>query len=412
LAIPRDRFRAAGLRLLARALPPARPAGGHPRRLLLIRPDHVGDVLLTSPAIAALRAALPQAHLTLMVGPWSEAVARRGAAVDRLLSCEFPGFTRRPRRGPLEPYRLLLGTAERLRGDYDLAVVLRPDHWWGALLARLAGVPLRLGYDTPNTRPFLTEALPLPCGKHAVRLNMALAERACEIATGRGGVSPAATPRGEAAGGEIPPLRLHDAPKPVFRLTAEERGWAATTAEQATGPLVLLHPGSGSPLKSWPVDRWAALADELAWRGVAVALTGGADDLATPLAVAAAMRAAPLMLAGKTTLGQFGALAERSALVVGTDSGPLHLAAAVGAPTVRVYGPTDEAIFGPWGPPQKHVVLVNPLPCRPCGNLVAPPCAARAEPPCLLGVRANRVLEASLAQLTARLPSPRGRAPG
>src|SRR5207248_6676442 len=90
-------------------------------------------------------------------------------------------------------------------------------------------------------------------------------------------------------------------------------------------------PGSGSPLKNWPVDRWAAVADELGKRGAAVALTGGGDDLATPLAVAAAMRATPLMLAGETSPGQFGALAERSALVIGTDSGPLHLAAAVGA---------------------------------------------------------------------------------
>jgi ADP-heptose:LPS heptosyltransferase len=137
-----------------------------------------------------------------------------------------------------------------------------------------------------------------------------------------------------------------------------------------------------------------------------VALTGGADDPATPLAVAAAMRATPLMLAGKTALGQFGALAERSALVIGTDSGPLHLAAAVGAPTLRVYGPTDETIFGPWGPPGKHAVLTNPLPCRPCGNLLAPPCAARAEPPCLLGVQISRVAEAALAQLQNLTPRP------
>src|SRR5207249_400706 len=160
----------------------------------------------------SLRAALPQAHLTLMVGPWSETVARRGAEVDRLLTCQFPGFTRVPRRGLAEPYRLLLRVAERLRDDYDLAIVLRPDHWWGALLARLAGVPFRLGYDTSNTRPFLTEALPLPCGKHAVQLNMDLVGRACELAL---------------AGGEgTPPPCFHDAPKPLFRLTAEERDWA------------------------------------------------------------------------------------------------------------------------------------------------------------------------------------------
>ena len=106
------------------------------------------------------------------------------------------------------------------------------------------------------------------------------------------------------------------------------------------------------------------------------------------------MQSPALLLVGKTTLGQLGALCKRAMLVLGVDSGPLHLAAALGTPTLRLYGPTDEAIFGPLdhlgdsgapAPPPNHHVLTNPLPCRPCGNLLAPPCGARSEPACLLG---------------------------
>jgi heptosyltransferase-2/heptosyltransferase-3 len=375
----RDRLRPLLLAGLARTLPPVRQLAGPPGRLLLIRPDHLGDVLLTNPAVQLLRTSLPAARLTYVVGPWSAEVARRGTEVDELLTCPFPGFTRQPKRDPGEPYRLLLREARRLHGQYDLAIVFRPDHWWGALLARLARIPIRLGYATPTTRPLLSEALPFPARTHTAELNLRLARRAVAITSDR----------------SLPGVGA----LPVFRIKENERTWASEIASRVGEPLVLLHPGSGSPLKNWPPARWAAVADALADQGARVVLTGGADDLAGPRAVAAAMRHEALVLAGRTTLGQLAALAERCRLAIGTDNGPLHLAAAVGAPTLRLYGPTDEAVFGPWGDPSHHAVLTTPLACRPCGNLVRPPCGARSEPPCLLGIRTEQVVEAALAML-------------
>lgn len=407
--------------MVAGLLPSARPAPGHPRRLLLIRPDHLGDVLLASPAVAALRGALPEAHLTFMVGPWSEEVARRGAEVDEVLTCEFPGFTRGPKRSLLEPYSLLLREAVQLRGRYDLAIILRPDHWWGALLAALAGIPLRLGWDTPTTRRLLTDPLPLPPGKHAVALNLALAHYVETSSRSKGGETPPLRAYGETStslsagttgsggrGGVSPPSSADATlqisarvPEPIFHLLPEERTWASEIAGESDRPLILLHPGSGSPLKNWPAGRWAQVADALAKAGARVALSGGQDDLASPTEIARAMKEPSLQLAGATTLGQLGALAERCTLAIGADNGPLHLAAAVGTPTVRLYGPTDEAMFGPWGANGKHTTLTNPLPCRPCGNLLAPPCAAVREPPCLLGLETDRVIAAALAQLSS-----------
>jgi ADP-heptose:LPS heptosyltransferase len=113
------------------------------------------------------------------------------------------------------------------------------------------------------------------------------------------------------------------------------------------------------------------------------------------------MRQPALELAGATTLGQLGALVERCQLALGGDSGPLHLAAVLGVPTLRLYGPSDPCQFGPWPPGQSQRVLTHQLPCRPCRNLVAPPCGAFHEPPCLLGLGEARVAAAALELLDA-----------
>ena len=385
----RARLRRLALRAVARLVPSPGPLQRPAREILLVRPDHLGDVLLTTPAVAALRRAAPNARLSLMVGPWSKLVAERGPLVDEILTCDFPGFTRSPAARPVQPYWLLLAEAARLRrSGYELAVLLRPDHWWGALLTAVAGIPVRLGYDTPLTRLFLTAALPMPAGAHAARLSLTLAARAAMLAGGRAEADDAA-------------------PTATFRLSPEERAWASSTVGAFDRPIVLLHPGSGSALKSWPADRWAQVADALVEDGAHLVVTGGADDLESPRAVAAAMRHTPLLLAGSTTLGQLAALAERCSLAIGSDNGPLHIAAALGVPTLRIYGPTDEAVFGPWGAPGQHVALSHPLLCRPCGNLIDPPCGARATPACLRGIDADTVARLASEHLAAhRRPTP------
>jgi heptosyltransferase-2/heptosyltransferase-3 len=105
------------------------------------------------------------------------------------------------------------------------------------------------------------------------------------------------------------------------------------------------------------------------------------------------------VFAGRTTLGQLAALFEHCALVLGGDSGPLHLAAAVGTPTVRVYGPTSQAIFGPWGDPAAQVGIQARLPCEPCDNFGAPPCGAIETPACLRVVASDEVVAAALRAL-------------
>ncbi|MCC7372404.1 MAG: glycosyltransferase family 9 protein [Chloroflexi bacterium] len=389
-------LRAVGQALAARerrAHPAREPESrGRPLRLLLIRPDHLGDTLLASPAASVLRAALPEAEITWLVGPWAAEMATRAGSPATVETVEFPGFTRRPKASPVEPYALLWREAARLRAAaYDAALILRPDHWWGALLAAAAGIPRRIGYAVPECQPFLTDAQPPPLG-HVVEANIALARAAAR-----------------AFGGDLPP----DAaiPRPSFAIRLDEDDWArqwiakhlrhagATQASPCTArPVVVVHPGSGAAVKNWPPERWVETLQRLrAERHASIVLTGGPGERDLVNRVAARLDPPPPTLAGETTLGQLAALFSHADLVLGTDSGPLHLAAAVGKRTVRVYGPTAVAEFGPWPPADAaHLALAAALPCQPCRDLIAPPCEAVELPACMRAISASDV--ATMAQ--------------
>ncbi len=342
----RARSRLAALRLIGRVYPRPAAADG-PRSVLLIRPDHLGDMLFLTPGLAALRQALPAARITVLAGPWAAEVLRGNPHVDAVFTCPFPGFERRPKTSALAPYRVLLAQARQQRDAYDAAVILRFDHWWGAWLAAAAGIPRRIGYAWPEVQPFLTQPVPYQPGRHEVLQN------ATALA--------ALSPRLEAP---LPPTR--------FYVADADRAWAAAwLAERgaSSGCLVAIHPGAGAAVKQWPPAAWAEVGAALsAHHGVHILLTGGPSERGLADAVATGLPSA-LNTAGQTSLGQLAALYERCALVLGSDSGPLHLAVAVGAATVHLYGPISSAKFGPWGDPARQQVITTGWRCAPCDRL-------------------------------------------
>jgi ADP-heptose:LPS heptosyltransferase len=389
-----------------RLSPPTTTAHGARLRVLLLRPDHIGDVLLTSSAVALLRASLPDAELTYVVGPWSAAAARYGPPVDHVRTLAYPGFTRQANAHLLAPYILLLREAFRLRREtYDVAVVFRPDHWWGALLALAAGIPLRIGGATPETSPLLTHTLPPAADRHTAETSLAIAHLTL-TALAASPPTPAASPPTHAAAAQPLPT------KPSVSRRAQPAAWASvfdvpraaqTQAERLWNnhglsgrTVVAVQPNAGVPLKSWPLDRWAALADALADSGLAVILVGAPDDQATLDAIAQHARSSSITV---TLCGQpldvSAAIYARCAALVAPDSGAAHLAAAVGTPTVRLYGPAPPAVFGPWpARPDQRVLLTDALPCVPCGHLEAPPCGAERLPACMLALGVTDVLKA------------------
>jgi len=395
----RQSLRLAVLRALAvlplRPMPAVGGSGGNVPRILLVRPDHIGDLLFATPAWRMLRRAYPDAHLAAMVGPWGRAVAEGNPNLDEIIVCEFPAFSRKPKASFLAPYRLLQLSAAQLRAQrFDMAIILRFDHWWGALLAYLAGIPQRLGYDIPECRPFLTQALPYDYHRHEVQQNLTLTAAAIRALGG---------PRQEV------PLSLEMAPQNAleFPITSRDKKYIAThLADRGVGNeecLVAIHPGAGARIKQWLPEAWAQVADALtASRRVRIVITGSDGELDLAWSVSARMRADAIVAAGDTSLGQLAALFARCRLVIGPDCGPLHLAVAAGTPTVHLYGPVDARKFGPWGAPERHIVITSSRACIPCNRLDYS-MEELADHPCLREIPPQSVLEAAQ-KLLGRVP--------
>ncbi|MFN3336927.1 MAG: glycosyltransferase family 9 protein [Thermomicrobium sp.] len=372
----RDRARTA-VRWVGQAMPVPVCAPSVRREVVLVRPDHLGDAILTLPALRLVRQVAPRLTTTLLVGPWTQELFAMVPVVDRVLPVAFPGFTRRPATDFTQPYRLLVRAAAQLRRQAPLAmVVLRDDHWWGAWLGYLAGIPIRVGADHPALRPFLTHPVPLK-SEHVAARNIELVRALLRL-----------------LGYDLPESQptAHDHPIvwPVDR-GAQSRVWARLAAWGIHAPFAVVHPGSGAAAKCWPEQRWAALVDALTNLGLAVILTGSQSEQPVLEAIAKAARATPLVLASALSLAELAELLRAASLVVGPDTGPLHLAVAVGAPTVHLFGPTRPARFGPWGPATRHRVVRSPLECPRCGDIgPARPCGVG----CMMALSVERVVAA------------------
>ena len=383
----RQRWRLVVLRALGLAVRPLSPffpaspsSSSSLSSLLVVRPDHLGDLLFLTPALRRLREGFPEAHITLLVGPWGREVVGRCPYVDEVITSPFPGFTRQPQGSLLAPYRLLLQEARRLRRHrFDLALIMRFDHWWGALLAAVARVPNRIGYAIPEVRPFLTQAVPYVVGRHEAQQNLDL------VSSIRYQIPDAEDRAGD---WNASPLGF----TPAIAEDAWVGRWLLLQGVVPDRPLVAIHPGAGAAVKLWMPEKWAAVADVLAERrGAQIVLTGSGSELDLAWAVAAHTRTDPLIAAGETTPGQLAALYRCCRLVIGPDCGALHVAVAVGTPTVHLYGPVDASAFGPWGDPYRHRVLTSDWPCVPCNRLDFPAEELHAHP-CVRDIRVEQVL--------------------
>jgi ADP-heptose:LPS heptosyltransferase len=389
-------------------------------RILLVRPDHLGDLLMTTPVLHVLKKQAPDSYISIMVGPWSSEVIARHPDIDRILTCPFPGFQRTAQKA-LAPYTLLFNTAKQLRrGHFDIAINLRPDFWWGAALLYLARIPRRVGYALEPGKPFLTNALPFHSPEHATVSNLRLASAALQ--------SMGYPPLNEPYTPEHYPLS--------FTPTTDDRKWATThlqnegispsyvgagftparenlpvrenlptretPARENHATLIIIHPGSGAAVKLWRTEGWASCADALTKlltraTSVCIMLTGSKNERPMLEEIASSMQS-PAILVTNATIGQLAALQAKALLVLSVDSGPLHLAVSQGTPTIQLFGPTDSRIFGPWGKHERHIVLASTHRCPtcttiPCGRLDFSPQEV-TDHPCVRLITEQQVLSA------------------
>jgi ADP-heptose:LPS heptosyltransferase len=362
-------YRSAWKRRAARALdalgaplaPAKRPLPwGDLRRVAVLRLDHLGDLLLSFPALEALRRGLPHAHLTLVVAPWCEELARLCPWVDAVSVARAPWFERPRRRGwPVGALGALAGLLRR--GGFDLGVDLRGDlrHM---LAMRWAGVPWRLA--APQTAGgFLLTHAGVPGPGHEWRRSLDLLKSAGlrAAAPGRPRLAPSARARAKAR------RRL--------------KGWGLRPG------FLAVHPFAGAPSKRWPLEHWRRLLAAMPRRRVL--LLGGAGE-AAELQDLAREGAAGTRVVAAGTLGadELAAVLEQAGVLLGLDSGPGHLAAAVGTPVLSLFSAaSDPARWGAQGPGVR--LLSADAPCSPCGLVDCP-----LDNACMRALDPQRVLAA------------------
>jgi heptosyltransferase-2 len=314
------------------------------RRILIIKLISVGDVLFTTPAVRALRLGFPRAHLTYLVGSWSRDVIENNPNLDEIIVYDAPRHSQDRGRAWLST----LGCLRQLRRKrFDMAVVFHRTSFAG-LLALLAGVPNRVGFDYHGQGRFLTQRVAYEVGKHEV-------DRYLDVVRCLG-LSPAGLwtemQVGKKEQDEASQLLRANGLKPDEIIFAVLPGGGK-------------NPGTFMPTKRWPADRFARLIDEMARRfQVKVLLVGGPGDEEVVGSVISQMESRAVNLVGKTTFKQLAAVLQRCRLFIGGDSGPLHIAAAVGTPTVGIFGPSDPRLVAPRG--EKHLAVWKKVSCSPC----------------------------------------------
>jgi ADP-heptose:LPS heptosyltransferase len=340
-----------------------------PRRILLLRLERIGDLLMTLDAIAAVRAAAPEATIDLAVGSWNRDLAALIPGISQLHVVDVPWLARDERGDSM---RTLIARARAWRGRYDLVVVFEPDIRTN-LLAWLTGARQRVGYWTGGGGALLTDAAAYEPAAHVSENAARLVARAI--------LGAGATAADGAAATLVPP--------------DDARRRAAATLEAASGRRIGIHVSGGRDSKQWHLDRFARTAQELAARHDAtIIFTGSAADrpmVQAVLSAASGVRA--IDVSGSLDLPALAALLSSLDVLITGDTGPMHLAAAVGTPVVALFGPSDPRRYGPVG--AGHEVLRVQLPCSPCGQVRLPPARCRGHvPDCMAGIEVERVTAA------------------
>lgn len=337
-----------------------------PRKILVRATNWIGDGVMSLPALAALRARFPAAEIVLVAKPWVGELYWHLPAVSRQIVYNPAG----EHEGPRGFWKLI----QTVRAERFDAAILFQNAFHAAWMAWWAGIPARVGYARDGRSSLLTDAVEVPSAAaygHQAYYYLHLLFRAG--------------------------LTAKYQPVEEIRLVLEdsEKNWATKHLQKLglQGPrfLVGLNPGAFfGPAKRWLLHRYALLADRLVGALHADVLIFG-SPAERPLAeeIARAMKHTPVILAGGTSLRQLMALLAQCHLVVSNDSGPMHLAAALGLPVLAIFGSTNEHATGPVG--SRTRVIRHPVACSPCSLRECP-----IDLRCMKGVTVEDVFKSAV----------------
>ncbi len=323
-------------------------------RILVVKAAGIGDLILAVPALRALRAKVPESKIDLLVTPKCSQLFKHSPYVDDIYVIQTQGMMNRITVSNL--WNILRTVYVLRKKNYDFLINLY--HLFsdrGAsrmkLLCKAIGANLTLGRNTDGRGTFYDVSIKDSWGdpefdqRHEVELNLDVVRL---------------------LGAEDPGRGLE------FRIGDEERSCiqrllARQGLQEKRGTCIVLNVGGDAPYKQWPEEYFAALGDLLTQKlSAQLFIVGGEGDRSVADRVISKMKHKPVDFAGKLNILELAALLERCDLMVTNDTGPMHLAAAVGRPVVALFGPGKPGRYSPYGPQGFHVVVHHPITCSPC----------------------------------------------
>ena len=345
---------------------------GQIRRVVVRGTNWVGDAVMTVPALQALRRLLPDAHITLATRPFARGIFEDANFLDELMVIEESSGSLRS---------VLRQAREWKRRRFDLAVLF-PNAFEPALAARLGRVPFRLGYATQGRKLLLSHPLALPewrSSRHESFYYLNIVAELEQLLTGQS-------------------MILQHEPAIDLSISRNRQleavDFLSSQGVRTNHLLIALCPGSiNSRAKRWPAERYALLADRLISELDAdVLLIGSGDELTVSLDVSRQMTHEPIVLTGKTDLARAAAVLSCADLLVTNDTGPAHLTAALGRPTLVIFGPTNSLTTRPLS--QVAEIVRHPPDCAPCMLRDCP-----IDHRCMTAITADEVFERAAAML-------------
>ncbi len=337
---------------------------------ILVRVNNwIGDVVMISPAMRALRERFPNARITILAKPWVLEALRGSPFFDSLLPYEKDG-----RHAGIAGFLRL--ARELRRKKFDCAVLFQKA-FEAALLATLARIPLRVGLNTDARGPLLTHRVPFQgddSSVHTVEVFQEIVRAlGCQI-------------RDEST---------------QFPADPEEFSWAAENLRwpgSPTTPLVAFHVGASKRPRAWHADRFAAVASRLQKEEQAgILLIGNRQEADLLDRIAGQLERPPVSIPEPRTLKRIAACLAHCRLFIGNDSGPMHIAAALGVPVIGLFGPSHAGVTGPFRPRGGFHPVTAGYPCAPCRQRFFRECdpSPSGKPPCMEILTVEEVLRSA-----------------
>ena len=328
------------------------------RRILVYKLDHLGDLLLATPALSALRRKYPEAEITIVIGEWSWVLLENNPNIDRIVIYNSPRFTRPP---------FVVHTPQDLRRELqglrpDLTIGLRDD------MRTISSSIFSTGWRIERGRSHMREWL---------RRRRHGGEKAHELDLIRGMF--------RQIGIEIPSTA-----RPEFYLSEREKSAAVEflRSRGITSPFALIQAGATTVFKEWPLERFAEMARRLQDEyGLVPILIGAPGERQRSRGLAALLAdRAPVDITGELGLRELGAVMEHAGFYLGADGGSMHLATAMGVPTLALFGPGYYPVFAPIG--ERVAAISKRFPCSPCDQTVC----VRPDDNCMMAITVDEVV--------------------